>query len=240
MRPVLRPAGPSLVSLASELQHEGGRKGNSLETETLSFFKLEELPPDALARVMQVGPSCCPDHRRRPSLSSANCGTVLPSTCRSCPTAPIFNMSGPLLPLKARLPMSPRLAAALERARHPRGAPGLQRPEQGATGWCASKPGGMPDSLQTGQLRALVQAQGQGQRMAAVLQMRRWHARHAAASFCPRGPAERVWCDLCTACWGADTDAHRWLVPPRPPSTPGTPGRAMLPAPRTYRLAGMG
>ncbi|KAL4435020.1 hypothetical protein ABPG77_003845 [Micractinium sp. CCAP 211/92] len=122
MRPVLRPAGPSLVSLASELQHEGGRKGNSLETETLSFFKLEELPPDALARVMQ------------------------------------------------HLSVRDIHAALL-----------------------ASK--GLNKALQD----------------------------------------ERVWCDLCTACWGADTDAHRWLVPPRPPSTPGTPGRAMLPAPRTYR-----
>ena len=62
MRSVLRPTGPSTASLASERReerHEVLADGSSMELENPNFFRLEELPPDALARVMQVNPSCC-------------------------------------------------------------------------------------------------------------------------------------------------------------------------------------
>lgn len=55
---VLRPEGSSLASRASEHEHERGAEGKGLEPETPGYLKLEELPPDALARVMQVSPSC--------------------------------------------------------------------------------------------------------------------------------------------------------------------------------------
>ncbi|KAL4458168.1 hypothetical protein ABPG75_013033 [Micractinium tetrahymenae] len=53
MRHALRPAGPSLASLASGQRHEAAAEASSLEPEASSLFRLEELPADALARVMQ-------------------------------------------------------------------------------------------------------------------------------------------------------------------------------------------